>query len=109
MEPSIYTIELAHRPIKQTSIPMSRKRIATRYPNDSKWQTLAAYLSHKYKPNSKLTVQSGIRYNYVTIDADLTENSAFYNLPFITADLETSALTGTLGLSWNPNATFFGN
>ena len=82
------------------------ERIATRYPNDSKWQTLAAYLSHKYKPNSKLTIQSGIRYNYVTIDADLTENSAFYNLPFITADLETSALTGTLGLSWNPNPIF---
>ena len=80
--------------------------IATRYPNNSTWQTLAAYLSHKYKPNSKLTVQSGIRYNYVTIDADLTENSAFYNLPYITADLDTSALTGTLGLSWDPNSTF---
>ena len=79
--------------------------IATRYPNDSKWQTLAAYLSHKYKPNTKLTVQSGIRYNYVTIDADLTENSAFYTLPFLTADLDTSALTGTLGLSWHPNTT----
>ena len=81
------------------------ENIATRYPNGSKWQTLAAYLSHKYKPNSKLTVQSGIRYNYVTIDADLTENSAFYNLPFLTADLDTSALTGTLGLSWHPNTT----
>lgn len=80
--------------------------IATRYPNDSKWQTLAAYLSHKYKPNTKLTVQSGIRYNYVTIDADLTENSVFYNLPFLTADLDTSALTGTLGFSWNPNPVF---
>lgn len=80
--------------------------IATRYPNGSKWQTLAAYLSHKYKPNSELTIQSGIRYNYVTIDADLTENSAFYRLPFRAADLQTSALTGTLGLSWNPNPTF---
>lgn len=80
--------------------------IATRYPNHSTWQTLAAYLSHKYKPNSKLTVQSGIRYNYVTIDADLTENSAFYNLPYRTADLDTSALTGTLGLSWDPNSNF---
>ena len=80
--------------------------IATRYPNDSKWQTLAAYLSHKYKPNTKLTIQSGIRYSYVTIDADLTENSAFYHLPFKVADLDTSALTGTFGLSWNPNPIF---
>jgi hemoglobin/transferrin/lactoferrin receptor protein len=84
----------------------SSENIATRYPNNSRWQTLAAYLSHKYKLNSKLTVQSGIRYNYVTIDADLTENRAFYNLPFTTADLDTSALTGTLGFSWNPNPIF---
>ena len=80
--------------------------IHSRYPDDSKWQTLGAYLSHKYKPNSKLTVQSGIRYNYVTIDADLTSNNTFFNFPFKMANLETSALTGTLGFSWNPNATF---
>jgi hemoglobin/transferrin/lactoferrin receptor protein len=80
--------------------------IASRYPDDSKWQTLAAYLSHKYKPNSNLTIQSGIRYNYVTIDADLTPNNTFYNLPFEMANLDTSALTGTLGFSWNPNTTF---
>ena len=47
----------------------AKEAIASRYPDGSKWQTLAAYLSHKYKPNSKLTVQSGIRYNYVTINA----------------------------------------
>ena len=80
--------------------------IASRYPDASKWQTLAAYLSHKYKPNSKFTMQSGIRYNYVTIDADLTDNNAFYNLPFRMANLDTSALTGTLGFSWSPNSTF---
>ena len=80
--------------------------IASRYPDASKWQTLAAYLSHKYKPNTKFTVQSGIRYNYVTIDADLSANNAFFNLPFKMANLNTSALTGTLGFSWNPNTTF---
>ena len=84
----------------------AKDAIASRYPDGSKWQTLAAYLSHKYKPNSKLTVQSGIRYNYVTIDADLTDNNAFYNLPFRMADLDTSALTGTLGFSWSTNDTF---
>ena len=80
--------------------------IASRYPNGSNWQTLAAYLSHKYKPNPKLTVQSGARYNYVTINADLTANNLFFNLPFKMANLDTSALTGTLGFSWNPNSTF---
>ena len=80
--------------------------IATRYPDESKWQTMATYLSYKYKPNTKLTIQSGIRYNYVIIDADLSDNNAFYNLPFDTANLETSAFTGTLGLSWIPNDVF---
>ena len=80
--------------------------IESRYPNGSKWQTLAAYLSHKYKPNSKLTIQSGIRYNYVTINADLSDNNTFFNLPFKMANLDTSALTGTLGFSWSPNSTF---
>ena len=80
--------------------------IATRYPNESKWQTMATYLSYKYKPNTKLTIQSGIRYNYVIIDADISDNNVFYNLPFNTANLETSALTGTLGFSWIPNDVF---
>ena len=82
------------------------ERIDSRYPDGSKWQTLAAYLSHKYKPNTKLTIQSGIRYNYVTINADLSANNAFFNLPFKMVNLNTSALTGTFGLSWNPNPTF---
>ena len=64
------------------------------------------YLSYKYKPNTKLTVQSGIRYNYVIIDADMSKNNAFYDFPFNTANLETSAVTGTLGFSWVPNNTF---
>ena len=80
--------------------------IASRYPDGSKWQTMAAYLSYKYKPNTKLTVQSGIRYNYVIIDADMSKNNAFYDFPFNTANLETSAVTGTLGFSWVPNNTF---
>lgn len=82
------------------------ERIDSRYPDGSKWQTLAAYLSHKYKPNTKLTIQSGIRYNYVTINADLSANNAFFNLPFKMVNLNTSALTGTFGLSWNPDPTF---
>ena len=78
--------------------------IASRFPDQSKWETMAVYLSHKYKPNKSLTVQSGIRYNYVTIDADLTANNSFYIPPFVNASLETSAITGNLGFSWNPDS-----
>ena len=77
--------------------------IASRYPDGSTWQSAAIYLSYKYKPNKKLTFQSGIRYNHIIINADLTENNTFFNFPFDNADLNTGALTGTAGLSWIPN------
>jgi hemoglobin/transferrin/lactoferrin receptor protein len=76
---------------------------ATRYPDGSTWQSIAAYLSYKYKPNKKFTFQTGARYNHIIIKADLTENNTFYNFPFSDADLNTGALTGTAGLSWEVN------
>lgn len=77
--------------------------IASRYPNGSSWQSAAAYLSYKYKPNKKFTFQSGIRYNHIKIKADLTDNNSFYNFPFNNANLNTGAFTGTAGISWLPN------
>ena len=77
--------------------------IASRYPDGSTWQSAAAYLSYKYKPNRKFTFQSGIRYNHVIIKSDLSENNTFFNFPFDEANLETGALTGTAGISWLPN------
>lgn len=76
---------------------------ASRYPDGSSWQSIAAYLSYKHKPNKKFTFQGGARYNHIIIKADLTENNAFYNFPFSDADLNTGALTGTAGLSWEVN------
>jgi len=74
----------------------------SRYPNDSNWQSLAAYISYKYNPTKAFTFQTGIRYNTVTINADLTDNNQFLNLPFNDASLSTGALTGTAGINWNP-------
>ena len=80
--------------------------IATRYPDGSEWSSLAAYLSFKYKPIDKLTLQSGIRYNSILINADLSSNDQFYELPFSDTSLNTSALTGTAGLTWEQSKTF---
>jgi hemoglobin/transferrin/lactoferrin receptor protein len=77
--------------------------IASRYPDGSSWQSAAVYFSYKYKPNKKLTFQSGIRYNHIIIRADLSKNNQFFNLPFNDANLNTGALTGTAGVSWVPN------
>ena len=75
----------------------------SRYPNNSDWQSIAAYASFKYKPNAKFVFQTGLRYNYVVANADFTENNTFLNLPFDSSKVDTGALTGTAGISWSPN------
>lgn len=79
--------------------------MVTRYPDNSSWQSAAAYASLKYKPNSKFVLQSGVRYNHVAYQADFTENNAFLNLPFDTTKSNFGAFTGTAGVSWIPNKT----
>ena len=74
--------------------------IASRYPDGSTWQSLAAYISYKYKPNRKFTFQTGVRYNHIKIKADLADNNEFYNFPFDDANLSTGAFSGTAGISW---------
>ncbi|CAH8282959.1 hemoglobin/transferrin/lactoferrin receptor protein [Mariniflexile fucanivorans] len=76
----------------------------SRYPNGSSWQSAAAYTSIKYKPNLKFVFQSGLRFNYIVSNADFSENNQYLNLPFNTAKTEASALTGTAGIRWSPNA-----
>lgn len=75
----------------------------TRYPNGSSWQSMAGYVSLKYKPNPKFVLQSGLRYNQVIAKADFTENNTFLNLPFDNAKINTGALTGTAGITWSPS------
>jgi len=77
----------------------------SRYPNGSSWQSAALYSSIKFKPNLKFVFQSGLRYNYIVSEADFTENNAFLNLPFDSAENESEALTATAGVSWSPNPT----
>ncbi|QRM88541.1 TonB-dependent receptor [Lacinutrix sp. WUR7] len=79
--------------------------IVTRYPDNSSWQSAAAYASLKYKPNTKFVLQSGIRYNHVSYKADFTENNVFLDLPFDTTKSDFGAFTGTAGISWLPNKT----
>lgn len=75
----------------------------SRYPNGSDWQSIAAYTSLKYKPNPKFILQTGVRYNQVLVNADFTENNQYLNLPFETTKINSSAFTGTAGISWLPS------
>ena len=74
---------------------------ASRYPDDSKWQSLAAYSSYQWKLSEDLSLQSGIRYNHIFVDATFSDR--FYDFPFEEADISTGAVTGSLGLNWKQN------
>tara|TARA_R110002020_G_scaffold303939_2_gene519455 strand:+ start:71388 stop:73793 length:2406 start_codon:yes stop_codon:yes gene_type:complete len=76
---------------------------ASRYPDGSSWQSLAAYVSGKFRLSENLNLQSGLRYNQVILDA--TFDNTFYDFPFAEADINTGNLTGSLGLSWQTNET----
>ena len=80
-------------------------KTTSRYPNGSNWQSAAVYLSYKYNPTEAFTFQTGVRYNHIIANADLTENNIFLNLPFNQANVNTGALTGTAGINWNVNET----
>ncbi|MEM5563563.1 TonB-dependent receptor [Psychroserpens sp. AS72] len=105
-----YGLEYVYNNIKSTGEQFDiETNISTptvsRYPNGSNWQSMAAYLSFKYKPNSKFVFQSGLRYNHIIANADFSENNAYLNLPYDSTKLDAGALTGTAGISWMPNET----
>ena len=75
----------------------------SRYPDGSTWQSIAAYASMQSKLSSTVSFQGGLRYNHILLDADFTENNIFFNFPFTSAKVDTGALTGSAGITWNPN------
>ena len=76
----------------------------SRYPDNSRWQTTAGYINAEYKAKPNLTLLSGLRYSHVWINAEF--DKTFYPFPFDDANLNTGALTGSIGLSWFPKESF---
>jgi len=76
---------------------------ASRYPDGSVWQSMALYASVQSKFSETVSFQGGLRYNHILLDADFTENNQFFDLPFSEANVNTGALTGSAGVTWQPN------
>ncbi|MDT0642063.1 TonB-dependent receptor [Zunongwangia sp. F363] len=77
---------------------------ASRYPDGSSWQSLAAYGSYQWEINEDLVFQSGLRYSHILLDAEF--NDRFYDFPFEEANISTGALTGSAGINWKQNNYF---
>ncbi|MGO4913477.1 TonB-dependent receptor plug domain-containing protein [Leeuwenhoekiella sp. W20_SRS_FM14] len=75
-----------------------RAATASRYPDNSSWQSLAAYLSGQFNLAEKLTLQTGLRYNHILINAAFDDT--FYDFPFEKANVNFGNLTGSAGLNW---------
>ncbi|MCC6720870.1 MAG: TonB-dependent receptor [Bacteroidia bacterium] len=71
----------------------------SRYPL-STWTSIGAYLNDQYKLSEKLLFQAGARYNRFIIDSDF--DTTFYPFAFTNANVNNSALTGSLGFIYRP-------
>ncbi len=74
----------------------------SRYPDGAIWNSYAAYLNYRFKPNEKLTLQTGLRYNFIEMRADF--DRTFFPFPFNEANVSNGALTGSIGGAYKPGA-----
>lgn len=81
------------------------EQIASRYPA-STWTSMAVYVNDDFKVSDKLNVQAGVRYNQFELDADFTQNLAYYPFPFQTANINNASLTGSLGAVYRPSKSW---
>lgn len=73
---------------------------ASRYPDGATWHSAAAYLSWRNRLNERVSLQSGMRYNFNGLDAEF--DHTFFPFPFSEARLRAGALTGNLGMVFSP-------
>lgn len=83
-------------------------RVASRYPDGSTWNSLAAYVSYKNNLKEALTFSAGLRYNHNTLNADF--DTTFFKFPFTNASLDAGNITASSGFvyrfaeGWQMNA-----
>ncbi|HKB84674.1 MAG TPA: TonB-dependent receptor [Ignavibacteriaceae bacterium] len=75
---------------------------ASRYPDGSTWNSYGAYITYKNKLSPQYILQTGLRYNFVTLDAEF--DTTYYSFPFTTAKMRTGAVTGNAGFVWHPQS-----
>jgi hemoglobin/transferrin/lactoferrin receptor protein len=70
----------------------------SRYPNgENKYTSTSIYAGYKNNISEKVTFNTGLRYNYVTLNSTIADNS-FFNVPFTTISMSNGAATGAAGI-----------
>lgn len=98
-----YGLELVNNDIKsvaqtRNTITNETKPAGSRYPNgNNNYNSASIYAGYKNNLSGKLSLNTGLRYNYVDLYSTIADNS-FYNFPFTTISISNGALTGAAGL-----------
>jgi hemoglobin/transferrin/lactoferrin receptor protein len=71
-----------------------------RYPNSS-WTSAAIFFMHQWKMNEKIHIHTGVRMSQIYADARF--DTTLINLPFTSAQINTRALNGSLGVLYKAN------
>ena len=87
--------------IKQDITTGFKEPTSDRYPV-SQWYSYAAYVTYQRKLNQQLLLHVGSRYNRFLLNADFSNNKDYYPLPEEQSTINNGALTGSLGLDFNP-------
>jgi hemoglobin/transferrin/lactoferrin receptor protein len=75
---------------------------ASRYPDGgSDYYQLAAYTKYQQELSARLTAIAGLRYSHVVLHSEFNSKE-FYDFPFEEIDINTGALSGSLGLTYRP-------
>jgi hemoglobin/transferrin/lactoferrin receptor protein len=75
----------------------------SRYPNGkNKYNSFSVYTGYKNNISGIISLNTGIRYNYVNLHSTIADNS-FYNFPFTEISISNGALTGALGAVFKLN------
>ncbi len=71
---------------------------STRYPDGgSRFASYATYLNYKWTINPKTILTTGVRYNTIDLNSKFVDDT-FFDFPFDEINLESSALSGSVGL-----------
>lgn len=81
-----------------------RVPIQSRYADGSSWMYTSAYSNLKYDINPELTLNTGLRANYIRLRGTLSNE--FFDFPFDNINNDFFALNGSVGLAWVPTKSW---
>ncbi len=75
---------------------------ASRYPDGKNvYKSMSLYAGYKNNLSEKMTLNTGIRYNQITLNSTIVDNT-FFNVPFTSVSMSNGALTGAAGIVFRP-------